>query len=452
MEKTTDIGNVERFVTLYGDVAKYCSKMKSWYLWTGKLWRLDESQKVLLLALETARSISQEAAAEKDINEARELNDWAKKSLQRNKLTNMLALTQPRLPISQDVLDSNPWLLNVQNGIVDLKTGSLLEHSPIHYMTKIAPVEYSPEAECPLWEATINTLFAGDRDLLRYIQKVIGYSLTGETREKCFFVLHGSGDNGKTLFINAVMSLLGDYAGSTMMETFIVSLPGAASSDVMRLKGARLVMASEAEKQFALAESKIKRLTGGDKYTACFKFKEPIDFYPTFKIFLLTNQIPRFNVTDVALMNRIHLIPFAVTISKEEQDKDLLDKLKQEASGILNWAIRGCLLWQQEGLKPPAIVVNALEDHRLEMDPVARFLGECCVMEPNSKVGVDALHKAYKTWAADNDLDAIGRKAFTATLTSRGYVKAREGSGYAWSCVRLNDQPTEDAASPQVTV
>jgi putative DNA primase/helicase len=446
MDKATDTGNAERFVAQHGTNAKYCNKMRSWYLWNGKSWALDDKQAVSLLAVDTARNIGNEAASATDITETMKLNDWAKKSLQRNRLANMVALAQPHLPITPDELDTNPWLLSVQNGTVDLKSGELLPHTPDHYITKVAPVEYAADATCPMWESTINTLLGGDQDLIRYMQKVIGYALTGDVKEKCFFVLHGTGDNGKTLFINAVMNLLGDYASSTTMDTFIVTGPGAASNDVMRLKGARLAMASEAEKQFSLAEAKIKRLTGSDMYTARLLYREPIDFYPTFKIFLLTNQIPRFNVTDVALMNRIHLVPFAVTIPKEEQDKDLLDKLKSEASGMLNWAIRGCLLWQREGLTPPRSVVNALEDHRLEVDVLARFMGERCVLEQDSKVGVTQLHEAYRFWSGEHDLDALGLKAFNTELKARGFKRGvRCAAGDVWANIRLDGPPADDA-------
>jgi putative DNA primase/helicase len=406
-------------------------------LWDGKRWCLDETGRVNLLAESTAKSIAEEAARETDRTLTNQLLDWSKNSLQRQRLSNMLALAQSHLPVTPDQFDADPWLLNVENGTINLKTGDLEVHSQSHHITKMAPVVYDPDAKCPLWEKTVSTILGGDEDLIRYMQKVIGYSITGDTKEKCFFILHGSGDNGKTLFVNAVMAVLGEYASSTGMETFIVSLPGAPSNDIMRLKGARLAMASEAERQFQLAEAKIKRLTGGDMCTARLLYREPIDFYPQFKIFLLTNQIPRFSVTDIALMNRIHLIPFGVTIPKEKQDKDLLDKLKLEASGILNWAITGCLLWQAEGLNPPSAVVAALEDHRLEVDVIGRFIEECCVLESVSRVGVTQLHNAYSDWASQNDIDTIGRKGFTTALLARGFKKDRCSGAIMWSGIRI---------------
>lgn len=442
MDRCTDHGNALRFVAQHSDRARYCHKMASWYLWDGARWCLDEKGAVNLLAESTAKSISGEAASATNRDISYQLAEWAKSSLQRPRLNNMLALAQSHLPVTQDQFDTNPWLLNVVNGTIDLKSGELLPHSHEHLITKMAPVEFDPDATCPLWGKTIRTILDGNEDLIRYMQKVIGYTLTGDIKEKSFFILHGSGDNGKTLFINAVMAVLGDYASSTGMETFIVAHPGAPSNDIMRLKGARLAMASEAERQFQLAEAKIKRLTGGDRYTARLLYREPIDFYPQFKIFLLTNQIPRFNVTDMALMNRIHLIPFGVTIPKEQQDKDLLDKLKLEASGILNWAITGCLLWQSEGLNPPGAVVAALEDHRLEVDVIGQFIEEHCVLESGAQVGVDQLHKTYSDWAVENGLDAIGRKGFTAALLARGYKKGRNAGAVMWSGIGL-PEPTE---------
>jgi len=440
MDRCTDQGNAARFVEIHGLNARYCNPMRSWYLWNGKYWALDDTQKIKLLAQETVDQMSRDVAKITDPTEQINVKKWVTKSRQRGRLTNMVAMAEAYLPIKPEELDTDGWLLNVQNGTIDLSTGELLPHSQGHFISKVAQVEFDAHATCPIWDETLNTILAGDQDLMRYVQKVIGYALTGETKEKCFFILHGSGDNGKTLFINAVMAVLGDYAASTAMDTFIVNNPGAPGNDIMRLKGSRLAMASEAEKQFTLAEAKIKRLTGNDKYTARLLYKEPIDFYPEFKIFLLTNQIPKFSVTDVALMNRIHLVPFAVTIPKDQQDKDLLDKLKQEASGILNWAIRGCLLWQAEGLRPPKAVIAALEDYRLDVDVVARFIEECCMLVPAAKVGVNQLHNAYKEWCATYELDALGRKGFTDAVSARGFQKARAAGSVMWSGINITEQ------------
>ena len=272
-----------------------------------------------------------------------------------------------------DALDTDPWLLNVENGTLDLRTGQLHRHRPDDLITKVAPVHYDPEAVCPTWDMFLKRIMAGDEALVHYLQKIFGYSLTGVAREQCIFLAYGGGANGKSTAITAVTSVIGAYAQHTPTETLLVKRNDGIPNDVARLHGARLVTAAEAECHRRLAEALVKQLTGGDKIAARFLHGEWFEFTPGFKVVLAVNHKPAIQGTDHAIWRRIRLIPFTVTIPAKEQNKTLSEKLHAGNAGILRWAVDGCLAWQQDGLDPPSAVSEATAAYRDEMDTVGAF-------------------------------------------------------------------------------
>ena len=253
-------------------------------------------------------------------------------------------------------------------------------------MTKLVPGEYDPKAACPVWKNFLDTVFAGDADLIRYVQKAVGYSLTGDTSEQCVFFLYGTGSNGKSTFLSTIRQVFGDYAANVQPETLMVkpSSSGGANSDIARLKSARFVTSTEPNEGMRLNEGLIKQLSGEDSVTARKLYSDEFEFLPEFKLWMGANHKPIIRGTDTGIWRRVHMIPFEVSISDEKKDKHLPGKLRGEIAGILNWAVEGYRLYASEGLKMPGAVAKAVAEYRHEMDSISQFLEECT--EPGGEV------------------------------------------------------------------
>jgi len=272
------------------------------------------------------------------------------------------------------------------------------------------------------------------------MQKAVGYSLTGSTQEHCLFILYGTGANGKSTFLNTLSTMLGDYARQTPTETLLVKRGDGISNDVARLHGARFVSAMEVENGRRLAEAQVKQLTGGDLMAARYLYQEFFEFRPQFKLFMGVNHTPVIQGTDHGIWRRIHLVPFTVTIAKEDQDKRLEEKLRAEQPGILRWAVEGCLAWQVEGLEPPLAVTTATEEYRAEMDVLARFLLECCDLSPEARVATGLLYTRYVSWCALADEAPVQKRAFAAALKERGFQPGRSKQERFWQGLALREE------------
>ena len=378
------------------------------------------------------RSIYQEAGAEDDDDLRKALSKHARSSEARNRIDNMLELgkSEPGIPITVDELDDDPWAFNCTNGALDLQTGQLREHRREDLITKLAPVAYDPTAECPQFLAFLEQIMDGNQDLIRFLQRAIGYSLTGLTREQVLFLLYGLGANGKSTLLEALAMLLGDYAQQADFATFLVRRNEGPRNDIARLRGARFVSATEAESGARMSEVLVKQLTGGDTVTARFLHQEFFDFKPEFKLWLAANHKPVIRGTDNAMWRRIKLIPFAVTIPESEQDKNLPAKLQAELSGILAWAVRGCLEWQEHGLGEPEAVKAATGEYREEMDVLGDFLAECCILELGATAKATELYRNYKSWCEQNGIRELSQRVFGSGLTERGVERQRKTDGW----------------------
>lgn len=428
----THLGNAERFAAQYSANIKYCHAWKKWLIWDETRWRLDHKDQVVTLAGRTARSIYAEAKAisDDDLKTAFQKHSRKSESAYNLEAITKLARSCPNIPITPDELDADPWLFNCANGTIDLRTGKLRGHSREDLLTKISPVDYRPDAECPIWQDFLHRVLGGNTDLIVFIQKAMGYSLTGAVNEKALFFLHGNGDNGKTTLLEAIRPIMGDYAGTVDIEALMKK---AQTSEKERafadLLGKRFVTSSEAAEGEALHEARIKYLTGMGLLSGRRIYGSAFEFYPQFKLFIDANHKPPISGTEEAIWNRFRLIPFTVSIPKAEQDKQLLVKLANEAPGILAWAVQGCLRWQQEGLSAPTKVTQATEEYRNQMDPVTDFIEDCCNVNPEAFTLSADLYGAYGDWCNSFREKPISEKAFAMALERQGYSKGRESRG-----------------------
>ncbi|WP_051084504.1 phage/plasmid primase, P4 family [Gracilibacillus lacisalsi] len=427
----TEMGNAERLVYRNGEDLKYCVEFEEWLIWNGSTWIEDRKRRIERIAIKTFREMYGEIQDLTDTDERKNLWKWAQSSERSSVFLNSIARAQAMLPVSQEELNKDKFKLNCANGVVDLKTGQLLNHDRNMLMTKNTHITYDQNAECPNWLAFLQSIFKKDNgeikfELIDFIQKSIGYALTGDTSEQVAFFLWGTGRNGKSTLINIVKDLLGDYSKQTNADTFTTRInEGGINNDIARLHGSRFVSAVESEDGQKLSEALIKQLTGGEPITARFLRKEFFEFMPEFKIFFTTNHKPIVKGDDEGIWRRIRLIPFDRTIPKEEVDKDLPEKLHDELPGILKWAVDGCLKWQQEGLGEPEEVKNATDEYKEEMDLLASFLSECCVINSEAKVQANELHKEYLTWAESVGEYPMKKRSFNNRLVMKGFQKRK---------------------------
>jgi putative DNA primase/helicase len=281
-------------------------------------------------------------------------------------------------------------------------------------------------------------------ELISFLQRAVGYSLTGSTREQCLFMLYGCGANGKTTFLEAISDVLAGYAQRTPTDTLLAKDTSGISNDIARLKGARFVVASEVEEGKRMAESLVKQMTGGEKMTARFMRAEYFEFMPHFKLWVGTNHKPVIRGTDQAIWRRIKLIPFNVTIPPEERDKNLLNKLRREMPGILNWAVMGCMDWQKNGLGEPEEVIKATNDYRSEMDVLTRFVSDCCTTATQRGTKSSELYKKYAEWSKDNGEFALSQTKFSTRMQEKGFNKTRTNRGMVWEGIAIVDDDADD--------
>jgi putative DNA primase/helicase len=434
----TDYGNAQRLVTRFGEEFRYVSEWNCWLIWDGSRWVKDRSGTVERFAKETVRGMYEEASAIPDDEARKFAGRWAIRSESKERIKAMveLAKSEPGIPITPEVLDGDGWLLNVENGTLDLKTGELRTHDRKDLITKLAPVTYAADAKAPTFRKFLERILPSE-SLRTFVKRAVGYSLTGDASERAFLILHGSGKNGKSTLLEAVQAMLGDYAMTTPVETLLLKPAGGIPNDIARLKGARFVSASENERGRKLAEALVKAMTGKDTISARFMRGEFFDFRPTHKLWLATNHKPEIAGTDPAIWDRIKLVPFHVRIPEDEQDKHLDEKLESEHSRILAWAVEGCLEWQREGLTEPDEVKAATEGYKAEMDPLARFIEECCVLRADLRASTRDLVHAYRAWAWENGEQEVTWKEVTSKFKNYGCESSRTKTERGWAGIGL---------------
>jgi putative DNA primase/helicase len=341
-------------------------------------------------------------------------------------------MAESELPVAPDALDADPMLLNVANGTVNLRTGQLLPHRQEDLITKVAPVTVNSSTSCTLWLQFMNEITDGNQALINYHQRIAGLCLTGDISEQYLFILHGGGANGKSVYADTITGILGDYAGEAAPTLLMATRSEEHPTQTADLHGKRLVVASETEEGGRLKLQTVKRLTGDKTLKARFMRQDYFSFQRTHKLWMVTNNRPAVRENTHAVWRRIRLIPFEITIPEDRQDKHLVDKLREEWPGILNWMIAGCLEWQRSGLQAPEVVESATRRYQEEQDILAEFVQAVCILDGDLRTPRTEMYGTYKDWAAKaGDRHPLDRNTF--------YEHLRKGSV---SRPALRDGPT----------
>jgi len=443
----TDTGNAHRLFDRFGSVIRYSYNRKKWLYWDGKSWRVDDSGEVKKLADLICEDIKKEAVMEQDEKAQSDMLKWATRTASSKGKEAMVHECQhlEDVPVSPDALDSYTDYLNCQNGIVNLRNGELIPHDSNFMMSKICYCEYDPNGAKPqLWLRFLNDVTNGNLALQDYIQKCVGYSLSGSNREQCAYFLYGMGNNGKSTFLDTISDMLGGYAANVQPETIMLqkSFSGSgANSDIARLKSARFVTSEEPTEGVRLNEGLLKQLTGGSRVTCRFLYGDEFEYTPEFKIWIATNHKPVVRGTDLGIWRRIKLIPFEVNIPKEKVDKNLRYKLRKELPQILNWAVQGCLKWQREGIQEPKVVLDAVQEYKQEMDLLAGFIEQCVSIDYDceDKVMASDLFRIYSRWAKENNEYEMSSKKFFKEVSKKLPTKGRVSAGIYFTNIKIID-------------
>ena len=442
----TDTGNAHRLYDKYKNIIRYSYNRKKWMYWDGSAWRLDESGEIKKLADNVCEDLKREAFMEQDDEAQAVLFKWANRTMSSKNKEAMIKECQhlEGIPGKPDDFDIYTDYVNCQNGIVNLRNGELIPHDSNFMMSKITYAEYDPSDKKPeLWLSFLNDITSGDKDLQEYIQKCIGYSLSGNTSEQCAYFLYGLGNNGKSTFLDTVADMLGSYASNAQPETIMMKKWGndGANSDIARLKSARFVTCEEPTEGVRLNEGLLKQLTGGSKVTCRFLYGDEFEYTPEFKIWIATNHKPVVRGTDLGIWRRIKLIPFEVNIPAEKVDKNLKYKLRKEMPQIMHWAADGYRMWLRDGMNEPECVLEAVKEYKQEMDLLASFIEQCIIIDYDSdcKIMASDLFKVYSKWAKVNNEFEMSSKKFFREITKKIPDKGRNSTGIFYKNIKFAD-------------
>jgi putative DNA primase/helicase len=446
-----DNGNADRLVRRHDADLRYCFAFRKWMRWNGTRWAIDDTGRALKLVKETMVAFLRQAVDDAKNEDAEK---FARGSLDARRLHAALLLAQPELPITPAELDTKPSLLNFKNGTVDLKSGKLYPHRRSDFITKMVRYHYKPKAKCERWLRFLNEIMGGGPDagqeakehaaeLVNFLQVALGYSITSEVREKVVFVAYGSGDNGKTTLLSVIRDLIREYAvtiGLDLLTTKDESNNAAAAR--ADLRGVRLAVSNETEEGQRLSAARLKRICQGPggEIEACKKYENPIRFPESHKIWIDGNHRPELPAGDVAVWNRLRLIPFEVTIPKEKQDHDLKAALLREAEGILAWLVAGAKRWYAEGLPESKIVTKATSAWQRELDRLAQYLAEYTERstKPEAYLRNKVLYEAYKSWCEENGERSLAQMRFSHQMEAMKYIKGdRDKEGNTWLGIRF---------------
>jgi P4 family phage/plasmid primase-like protien len=428
----------DQFARKYGASFRYVHGWGQWLRWTGEVWERENT----LLAFDLARMICRATSGLPEATSS--LKKWLSES---STVAGTIRFAQAdrRHAATADQWDTDSWLLNTPDGMLDLKAGKLRAHDPFSYCSKITSC--GPSSETPaLWLAFLDRIFGGDQELISFVKRMCGYALTGDTSEHALFFLYGSGANGKGVFCKTLAGILHDYSREAALETFTETKSDQHPTGLAGLEGARLALVPETEKNSYWAESRLKQVTGGDRLTARRMRQDFFDFTPQFKLVISGNHKPRLRSVDEAIKRRMHLVPFAVTIPENERDPELFDKLKAEWPEILGWMLQGCLDWQRDGLNSPASVREATGDYLDAEDKHGLWLAERCIIGKRETCGSTDAYRDWRAWCEQTGEREGSQKDFSKELLRRGEIvenpSRRDGRGFIGFSLR--GVPTND--------
>ncbi len=444
----TEWGNAKRLVESHGKVIRYVYPMSRWMIWDKTRWTNDETGAIWRLAKQLPKRLCEEAAASFDSQTRENVMRWALQSERKKVLQASLDLawSEEGIGVMPGDFDADPGVVNTPSGVVDLSTGALEEARPEQMLSKLTSEPFEAKRDCPLWRRVLSEVFDGDEELIAYLQRAVGYSLTGDTSEHCMFMCYGSGRNGKNTVLDTIRTILGDYATVADPRLFLASGQGDHPAGLADLVGRRLVMTSEVDEGQALAEGLVKRVTGDKVIKARFMHQNPFEFAVTFKLWMLVNDKPDINKQEEGIWSRIRIIPFKVFIPPDKRIKGLSERLiAEEGPGILAWIVEGAREWARQGLNEPSAVTDATESYREEQDVIGDFLSETCFCHLDhgpctpcrmahgpagaGKANGAVLYERYVAWATRNGIRSVPtQKRFGADLTRRGYPSVTSNS------------------------
>jgi putative DNA primase/helicase len=441
----TDGGNAERLVALHGENFRFLSDAKQWLHWDGFRWRRAADREVQQAAKATVATMYEAISAIDNDDERKRFASWCQKSDSRAFRDNMVALARHEQAVAAEdgEFDTDPLLLNLRNGTLDLSTGKLRAHLREDHITKICPASFDPTATCPRWLQFLQETFSDQPDVLPFLQRSLGYTLTGDTGEQCFWLLIGAGRNGKSTLLNAIQHVIGDYAAATSFDTFAAKRNADAAVNprdgLASLAGSRFVRASESDEEKRFSEALLKAITGGEHVRTAKMYQEDFAYKPTYKIWLSTNHEPTIRGTDDGIWRRVHRVNFRQQVPPEHVDRNLDQKLAAEASGILNWLLAGLTDYQAHGLQVPAAVSDATANYRKMQNPLREFIAERCdTSDPAAETPAVTLLGEFNQWARGRRQPHLSPVAFGRAMASAGFIRRTSCGQTIYAGISIN--------------
>lgn len=442
----TDLGNAERLASRHGRDLRFCDPWGRWLVWDGQRWKQDDLREIDRRANETVRAIYHAAGSAPDPDRRAALGKWAGKSEATARRRAMIddARALPPIPILPDALDADPWLLNVANGTIDLRTGELRAHRREDLLTRLAPVEYDPDAQAPCWAAHLAYFLPND-NVRRQVQRDLGLAMVGADLEELLDIWYGLGANGKTTTARVVQTVLGDYAMQAAPNLLIQRRHEQHPTELADLRGARAVFSSEIGDGARLDEAKVKLLTGGDPLKARYMHANFFEIPNTWLITLICNHKPVVTGVDSAIWRRVRLVPWTVTMPREKREPQeiVTRRLVEEGPGILRWLLDGLADWRKDPQWVAPEVLAATAAYQAEQDTLASFLADCCLQKDTAKTTVKALYDAYVEWSAGSGDKPMGKTTFGRKLTDRGFKQGRDEKSRLWQGIGLLGAPEQ---------